>query len=90
MHPRGHYVKPALVAGGPDNVFAREEIFGPVAYLMTFKSEDEAVPLVNRLNYGLANSVWSCDLDRANRLAERLVAGNSWIYCHNVFPLGVP
>lgn len=86
----GYYVKPALMTGSPDNVCAREEIFGPVAYLMPFKSEDEAVDLVNRSNYGLANSVWSGDLERAHRVAESLVAGNSWINAHNVFQHGIP
>jgi len=89
-HPGGYYVKPALLEGDPNNVCAREEIFGPVAYVMPFKDEDEAVALVNRSRYGLANSVWSRDLDRANAVAERLVAGNSWINAHNLFPHGVP
>jgi aldehyde dehydrogenase (NAD+) len=38
----------------------------------------------------LANSVWTSDLGRANRVAEAMVAGNSWINAHNVFPFGVP
>lgn len=87
---KGFYVKPALLGGTPDNICAREEIFGPIAYVITFRDEDEAVELVNRSHYGLANSVWSTDLDRANRVAERLVAGNSWINAHNVFAHGVP
>jgi acyl-CoA reductase-like NAD-dependent aldehyde dehydrogenase len=86
----GFYVKPALLAGSLDNVAAREEIFGPVAYLTSFGSEDEAVRLVNATDYGLANSVWTSDLGRANRVAEAMVAGNSWINAHNVFPHGVP
>jgi len=89
-HEKGFYVKPALLAGAPDNVCAREEIFGPVAYLLPFSEEAEAVELVNRSSYGLANSVWSRDLDRAQRVAEALVAGNSWINAHNLFPHGVP
>ena len=88
--PNGFYVKPALLAGGPDNVCAREEIFGPVAYVMTFRTERQAVDLVNRSTYGLANSVWSANLTRANRVAETMVAGNSWINGHNLFPAGVP
>ena len=88
--PDGFYVKPALLGGSPENVCAREEIFGPVAFVMTFRDEREAVELVNRSPYGLANSVWSRDLERANRVAEQLVAGNSWINAHNVFAHGVP
>ncbi|MCG8649614.1 MAG: aldehyde dehydrogenase family protein [Pirellulales bacterium] len=86
----GHYVKPALLAGSLDNVAAREEIFGPVAYLASFDSEAEAVQMANHTDYGLANSVWSGDLGRASRVAEAMVAGNSWINAHNVFPHGVP
>ncbi len=86
----GFYVKPALLAGSLDNVAAREEIFGPVAYLTPFRDEDEAIRLANQTDYGLANSVWTKDLERARRVAEAMVAGNSWINAHNVFPHGVP
>ena len=86
----GFYVKPALLAGSLDNVAAREEIFGPVAYLTPFADEEEAVRLVNQTDYGLANSVWTTDLDRAHRVAEAMIAGNSWINAHNIFPQGVP
>lgn len=86
----GFYVKPSLLAGGLDNIAAREEIFGPVAYLTPFDDEQQAIEMVNATDYGLANSVWSADLDRANRVAERMVAGNSWINAHNVFAEGVP
>ncbi len=89
-HEQGYYVKPALLTGDPGNVCAREEIFGPVAYLMTFSDEDKVVELVNSSAYGLANSVWSSHLDRANRVAEKLVAGNSWINAHNLFAHGLP
>lgn len=86
----GFYVKPALLGGSLANVAAREEIFGPVAYLASFADEDEAVRMVNETDYGLANSVWTTNMTRAYRVAESMVAGNSWINAHNLFPHGVP
>jgi acyl-CoA reductase-like NAD-dependent aldehyde dehydrogenase len=86
----GFYVKPALLAGSLENVAAREEIFGPVAYIATFENEAQAVAMANDTDYGLANSVWTSDLGRAARVAESMVAGNSWINAHNLFPRGVP
>ena len=87
---KGHYVKPALLAGSLDNVAAQEEIFGPVAYLAAFDEEAQAIDMANNTDYGLANSVWTTDKHRANRMAEALCAGNAWINAHNVFPHGVP
>jgi acyl-CoA reductase-like NAD-dependent aldehyde dehydrogenase len=86
----GFYVKPAILAGSPENVAGREEIFGPVPFLLKLKSEDEAVGLVNRSRSGPANSVWTQDMGRANRVAEALVAGNSWINAYNMFVHGAP
>lgn len=86
----GYYVKPALMTGSLDNVAAREEIFGPVAYLVPFEDEQEAVAMANHTEYGLANSVWTNDLSRAYRVAEAMVAANSWVNAHNLFPHGVP
>ena len=86
----GFYVKPALLAGPLDNIAAREEIFGPIAYLAPFDDEQQAVRMANQTDYGLANSVWTSDLARAARVAEAMLAGNSWINAHNIFPHGVP
>lgn len=86
----GYFVKPALLTGSLDNVAAQDEIFGPVAYVTKFDGEAEAIELANHTDYGLANSVWTTDLIRAARVAEAMVAGNSWINAHNVFAHGVP
>ncbi|MFW5829879.1 MAG: aldehyde dehydrogenase family protein [Planctomycetota bacterium] len=87
---KGFYVKPALLAGSLDNSAARDEIFGPVAYLTRFKDDNQAVALANSTEYGLANSVWTPDVERAHAIARRMRAGNSWINAHNVFVHGVP
>lgn len=86
----GFYVQPSLLAGSPENICCREEIFGPTAYLLKFKDEATGIRLANQLAYGLANSVWSNDLHRAGRVAEQMVGGNSWINAHNVFAYGLP
>ncbi|MEY3226699.1 MAG: 2-aminomuconic 6-semialdehyde dehydrogenase, partial [Planctomycetota bacterium] len=66
------------------------EIFGPVAFLASFASEEEGVRLANDTEYGLGNSVWSKDLQRCARVAEAFRAGNGWINAHNVIVHGVP
>ena len=86
----GYFVKPALLAGALDNVAAREEIFGPVAYLAPFGTEEEGIRLANDTDYGLGNSVWSQDLARCARVAEAFESGNGWINAHNVVVHGVP
>lgn len=86
----GYCVEPAQLEGPDDNVCCREEIFGPCAYLLCFKDEESAIAKVNELAYGLANSVWSSDLTRANNCSRaeltcdtsfRMLFGVAW----NVF-----
>jgi acyl-CoA reductase-like NAD-dependent aldehyde dehydrogenase len=66
----------------PDARIWREEIFGPVITLGTFRGEDEAVALANDSEYGLTASVWSRDVSRAIALAERLDAGSVTVNDH--------
>ena len=86
----GYYMTPSVMTGASDNICCREEIFGPCAFVLKFSNESEAIRQVNSLAYGLANSVWSGDLSRANRVAEQLNAGNNWINAHNLFAYGLP
>src|SRR5699024_8248555 len=57
----------------------REEIFGPVAAVMPFDSEDEVVGLANDTEYGLAAGVWTQNLSLAHRMSRRLEAGTIWV-----------
>ncbi|MFF8385851.1 aldehyde dehydrogenase family protein [Streptomyces kanasensis] len=57
----------------------REEVFGPVLTVETFRTEDEAVALANDTEYGLAGGVWSADAGRARRVARRMRHGTVWI-----------
>jgi acyl-CoA reductase-like NAD-dependent aldehyde dehydrogenase len=54
---------------------AREEIFGPVAAMIRFDDEDEAVKIANDTRYGLAAGIWTEDLRRAHRMLHRVRAG---------------
>ena len=64
----------------------REEIFGPVVCASPITDADlEAIASqANNTNYGLAASVWTRDISKANKLAKRIRAGTVWINCHNV------
>jgi aminomuconate-semialdehyde/2-hydroxymuconate-6-semialdehyde dehydrogenase len=58
-----------------------EEIFGPVVTLQSFKTEDEALQLANTSNYGLAATIWTQDVSKANRVAAKVESGIIWINC---------
>jgi aminomuconate-semialdehyde/2-hydroxymuconate-6-semialdehyde dehydrogenase len=76
----GSWIEPTLFTG-LDNSHrtVREEIFGPVATLIPFDSEDEAVALANDTDYGLAAVTWTNDLTRGHRVAQRMRVGMSWV-----------
>ena len=77
---RGYFVSPTIFDQvAPDHAIAREEIFGPVAVAVDFETEDEALALANGLGYGLVAGVYSQDISRAMRLAQRIEAGSIWI-----------
>jgi acyl-CoA reductase-like NAD-dependent aldehyde dehydrogenase len=92
-HPTlgGYFVQPTLLTNvGRDSPAVREEIFGPVTAAMTFTEEDEAVALANDTEYGLAGSVWTLDIRRAMRVAQRIRAGTVWINAYRVVAPNVP
>lgn len=70
------YLEPTLIGGLPaDHPMHREEVFGPVAVIHPFASEQEAIALANNTDYGLAASLWTTDLSRVHRVSAALVAG---------------
>jgi phenylacetaldehyde dehydrogenase len=89
----GYFVQPTvLTKTNPDMKVVREEIFGPVvcAQPITDDDLDNIAREANNTTYGLAASVWTRDISKANKLAKRIRAGTVWINCHNVFDASLP
>jgi (Z)-2-((N-methylformamido)methylene)-5-hydroxybutyrolactone dehydrogenase len=76
----GYFYEPTVLTGVNNSMrVVREEIFGPVASVMPFETEDEVIRLANDTDYGLAAGVWTQNLSRAHRMADRLDAGTIWV-----------
>jgi aldehyde dehydrogenase (NAD+) len=76
----GYFYEPTVLTGVTNDMrVVREEIFGPVAAIMPFEDEDDAVRLANDTDFGLAAGVWTTSLARAHRMAARLDAGTVWV-----------
>ena len=69
---------------------AQEEIFGPVAVVIKFKTEDEVIALANQSTYGLGGAVWTKDIHRALRVARSIETGRMWVNTYNQIPEGAP
>jgi len=78
----GAYVQPTLFSDVENHMsLAREEIFGPVASVISFGDEQEAIDIANDSPYGLAASVWTKDLKRSMRMVKSIEAGVIWVNC---------
>src|SRR5664279_2582082 len=87
----GYFVEPTvMVKTKPDMKVVREEIFGPVVCAMPFRDVDKLIAEANQSEYGLAAAVWTRDISKAHRIAEKLRAGTVWINCYNVFDAALP
>jgi aldehyde dehydrogenase (NAD+) len=76
----GFFYEPTVLVDVDNSMrVVREEIFGPVAAIMPFDTEEEVVRLANDTEYGLAAGVWTSNLSRAHRMAARLEAGTIWV-----------
>ena len=87
----GFYVQPTIYTGLPESArCVKEEIFGPVCHVAPFDAEEEAVAMANDTNYGLAASIWTSDLKRGHRVAQRMTVGITWVNCWFLRDLRTP
>jgi len=87
----GYFIEPTIIEGlGPNCKTNREEIFGPVVTLQSFETEEEAVELANASDYGLACTIWTQDVSRANRVAHQIESGIVWVNCWLLRDLRTP
>lgn len=77
---RGYFVSLTVFAGvEPQMRISQEEIFGPVAALIPFKDDEDAIRIANGTVYSLAAGIWTADISRAHRFTRRLKAGTVWV-----------
>ncbi len=87
----GYFFPPTVITGLPVSCRTnREEIFGPVVTITPFDNEEEVIGYANDTDYGLASSVWTQNLNRAHRVAEKIHTGTVWVNCWLVRDLRVP
>ncbi|KAL0568212.1 hypothetical protein V5O48_013782, partial [Marasmius crinis-equi] len=87
----GYFIQPTIITDTrPDMKIIREEIFGPVASIIKFKTEEEAIELANDTEYGLACGVFTQNNARATRMAHALEAGSAWVNCYLWADINVP
>ena len=87
----GFFIEPTIFRNVTDEMtIAREEIFGPVLSILTFKDEDEVVARANDTQFGLAAGLFTKDFTRAHRMVPQLQAGTCWINEYNLTPVEAP
>lgn len=82
----GFYVKPTMLLGNNQMRVFQEEIFGPVASVVTFKDQDEAIAIANDTYFGLGAGVWTRDGTRAYKVGREIEAGRVWTNCYHLYP----
>ncbi|MCU1489416.1 MAG: Betaine-aldehyde dehydrogenase [Acidimicrobiaceae bacterium] len=87
----GFFLEPTLITSVSNSMrVAQEEIFGPVLSVIPWTDPEELEHLANDVPYGLAAGIWTSDVPKALRLAERLEAGTVWINTYGMFDVAVP
>lgn len=88
---KGCFMKPTLIVNATNDMrVAQEEIFGPVAVVIKFKTEEEVIAMANDSVYGLGGAVWTRDINRAIRVARGVETGRMWVNTYNAIPEGAP
>ena len=88
---KGCFIRPTLITGVTNDMrVAREEIFGPVAVVIPFHSEEEVIALANDSDYGLGGGVFTENLKKAIRVARSIETGRMWVNTYNSIPAGAP
>jgi phenylacetaldehyde dehydrogenase len=88
---QGYFVEPTVLTNTDHKMkVVQEEIFGPVVTAIPFKDADSVLPVANDNIYGLAAGIWTKDISKAHRVAEKLRAGTVWINCYNIFDAAMP
>ena len=85
LQETGGYFVESTVFGcvEPRHTIAREEIFGPVLSVLSFKDAEEAVRIANDTHYGLAAALWTRDISKAHKTAKAIRAGSIWVNCYD-------
>lgn len=87
----GYFIRPTIIEGLSYSCRTnQEEIFGPVVTIMPFDTEEEVLTYANSTEYGLAATVWTQDITKANRMGLKLDSGIVWINCWLVRDLRTP
>ena len=89
--PNGYFVAPTIFTDCSDDMtICREEIFGPVMSILTFKDEDEVIGRANNTPLGLAAGIMTKDVQRAHRVIHQLKAGICWVNNYGASPAEMP
>jgi aminomuconate-semialdehyde/2-hydroxymuconate-6-semialdehyde dehydrogenase len=87
----GYFLQPTVIVDLDVNCRVnQEEVFGPVVTITPFRTEEEAVHFANATPFGLSASLWTRDLARAHRVAEKIDCGTIWVNCWLLRDLRTP
>nr|XP_039249745.1 4-trimethylaminobutyraldehyde dehydrogenase-like [Styela clava] len=87
---KGKFISPCILKPTDDMEISKEEVFGPVMNVYSFKTEEEVLNRANDTKFGLASGVFTNDLNRAHRVAAKLQAGNCYVNNYNIYPTELP